>query len=293
LDPGTVGSIDTGEDREAAIRWVDAPDSLVGGGDPEEAGHTFNKEEYFVVSLSDHSDEEVTGDKTRAHLRSLASSETGSSLGQERGQASEVDASESPLGSVPKETRELAGEGDQSPNHIRQSISRISSNHRREGSSVADSARVLRPDCTPLPQVELVDQCGVANDEDRIKAFCAKILKLLAPPLLQEIEASRRLSVEAEPFKPRRITRRAAAAPAVVHSKQIKRATAAGTTLLKALGITPEDLLASNEDIQSLQTLFDSPLSLKHLRVVASIFGKVMPKELNDEAPVQREGLVH
>jgi hypothetical protein len=112
---------------------------------------------------------------------------------------------------------------------------------------------------------------------------------MLAPPLLHEIESSRKLSAEAEPYTPRRITRRAAAAPVVAHSRQIKKATAAETALLKALGITPEGLSASDEDIQSLQKLFDSPLSNKHLQVAASIFGKVMPREFKDDVPPQRE----
>jgi hypothetical protein len=65
---------------------------------------------------------------------------------------------------------------------------------------------------------------------------------MLAPPLLREIESSKKLSADAELFMPRRIIRRAAAAPAAALGKQSKKATLAETTLLKALGIVPADL---------------------------------------------------
>jgi hypothetical protein len=58
-----------------------------------------------------------------------------------------------------------------------------------------------------------------SEDADRIKVFCARILKMLAPPLLRENESSKKLSAEAELFTPRRITRRAAAAPAAALGK--------------------------------------------------------------------------
>jgi hypothetical protein len=128
-----------------------------------------------------------------------------------------------------------------------------------------------------------------SEDADRIKVFCARILKMLAPPLLRENESSKKLSADAELFMPRRIIRRAAAAPAAALGKQSKKATLAETTLLKALGITPEELSVTKEDLLSLQMLFDSPLSNKHLQVAASIFGKVMPREFKDDVPPQRE----
>jgi hypothetical protein len=112
---------------------------------------------------------------------------------------------------------------------------------------------------------------------------------MLAPPLLREIESSKKLNAEAEPFTPRRITRRAAAAPVAAPGKLSKKVTAEDTALFKALGPTPEELSVTNEHLMSLKKLFDSPLSNKHLRVVASIFGKVMPKNLQEEVPLQRE----
>jgi hypothetical protein len=68
-------------------------------------------------------------------------------------------------------------------------------------------------------------------------------------------------------------------------STAVKQASAAETVLLKALGITPADLSASEEDLAALQQLFDSPVREQHLRAVAAIFGKVLPSsfERSDE----------
>jgi hypothetical protein len=111
----------------------------------------------------------------------------------------------------------------------------------------------------------------------RIKAFCASILKTLAPPLLREIEASKRLRAEAEPFTPMRVTRQASTRGGPSHSKPVKKASAAETVLLKALGITPTELAVNEEDLLTFRKLFDSPLREQHLRVIASIFGKMVP----------------
>jgi hypothetical protein len=75
----------------------------------------------------------------------------------------------------------------------------------------------------------------------KMRAFCARILKALAPPLLREIQATSALRSDAEPFTPRRCTRSnpAAVPPA---AKQSRKATAAEAVLLKALGITQADL---------------------------------------------------
>jgi hypothetical protein len=110
----------------------------------------------------------------------------------------------------------------------------------------------------------------------KIKTFCAKILKTLAPPLLKEIEVARKL-VEVEPCTPRRVTRRLGASSVVSCDKPLKKASAAETVLLKALGITPSDLAVNDEDLRSFKELFDSPLREAHLRAVAAIFGKIMP----------------
>jgi hypothetical protein len=254
-------------------------------------------EEYFVVSLSEHRDRDKEESEMHAEqlIGSPSCSRTGSSVQSDRRQDLEQ---ESFLGSLNKETRESDGMGgDLPPCQILPSIPQMDGCMvfpplTLPGSSAAESAKELRPDEPLPPRGELETQLSDAQtvvEADRIKAFCARVLKMLAPPLLREIESSRKLNAEAEPFTPRRITRRAAAAPVAAPGKLSKKASAADTALLKALGITPEDLSVSNEDLLSLKKLFDSPLSNKHLRVVASIFGKVMPKNLQEEAPIQRE----
>jgi hypothetical protein len=49
--------------------------------------------------------------------------------------------------------------------------------------------------------------------------------------------------------------------------------------LLKALGITPEELSVREEDLIAFKGLFDSPLKEQHLRTIASVFGKVVPTQ--------------
>ncbi|KAK1645617.1 hypothetical protein QYE76_063422 [Lolium multiflorum] len=108
----------------------------------------------------------------------------------------------------------------------------------------------------------------------RVRGFCASILKTLAPPLLQEIERASKLRAEAEPFTPKRVTRRTVAANTAT---QVKKASAAENALLKALGICPENLSVREEDLARFRGIFDSPVSDSHLRVLASIFGKELP----------------
>jgi hypothetical protein len=74
----------------------------------------------------------------------------------------------------------------------------------------------------------------------RMKQFCARILKALAPPLLREVESASTLRPDAAPFTPRRSVR--FSTPVVQAGKQPRKATAAENVLLKALGITPADL---------------------------------------------------
>ncbi|KAK1694687.1 hypothetical protein QYE76_011384 [Lolium multiflorum] len=113
----------------------------------------------------------------------------------------------------------------------------------------------------------------------RMKAFCARILKALAPPLLREVQATSALRSEAEPFTPRRCTRSSAAAvtPVAPVAKQSRKATAAETVLLKALGITQADLNVDEDALQEFKLLFDSPIREQHIKVLASVFGKTMP----------------
>jgi hypothetical protein len=110
----------------------------------------------------------------------------------------------------------------------------------------------------------------------RMRAFCARILKALAPPLLREVQSALVLRPQAEPFTPRRSTR-VNIAPAAPIGKQPKKASAAETVLLKALGITPAELSVNEEVLQEFKQLFDSPMREQQLQVLASVFGKTMP----------------
>jgi hypothetical protein len=59
--------------------------------------------------------------------------------------------------------------------------------------------------------------------------------------------------------------------------RSTKKVSAAETTLLKALGVSPENLTADEDAILELKQLFDSPIQDRQLHVLAAIFGKTMP----------------
>ncbi|KAI5014682.1 hypothetical protein ZWY2020_056072 [Hordeum vulgare] len=90
---------------------------------------------------------------------------------------------------------------------------------------------------------------------EKLRSFCANIMKKLAPPLVHEVQASN-LRPGAEPFTPNRMTR------------ATKRNASASTTKTKpmenvqlhALGLTPEYFVADEAVAQELQQLFESPL---------------------------------
>jgi hypothetical protein len=109
----------------------------------------------------------------------------------------------------------------------------------------------------------------------KMKTFCAGILKTLAPPLLREIESSACLRPEAKPFTPRRVTR--AFATQSVITPASKKASAAETALLRALGISPANLAVDNAALEEFRHFFDSPIREQHLRAIAMIFGKTVP----------------
>jgi hypothetical protein len=52
--------------------------------------------------------------------------------------------------------------------------------------------------------------------------------------------------------------------------------------LLKALGITPAELAVSDEDLSTFRKLFDSPMRERHLQVIASLFGKMVPRNFDE-----------
>jgi hypothetical protein len=122
----------------------------------------------------------------------------------------------------------------------------------------------------------------------RMKAFCAKILKTLAPPLLREVQAASVLRPEAEPYTPRRSGRTSHTPPATPIGKPPRKATAAETVLLKALGITPADLTVDEVALQEFKHFFDSPVREQHIKVLASVFGKTMPTRQE----MERQGAV-
>jgi hypothetical protein len=101
----------------------------------------------------------------------------------------------------------------------------------------------------------------------------------LAPPLLCEVESANRLRADAEPFTPRRVTRRSTTTATSVPAteKTRKKASAAETVLLKALGFTHPDLAVSDEELVAFKRMFDSPVCDQQLRVMAAFFGKTMP----------------
>jgi hypothetical protein len=110
----------------------------------------------------------------------------------------------------------------------------------------------------------------------RMRAFCAKILKTLAPPLLREVEKVSALRSVIEPWTPRRSVQISTPGQQAA-GKQPRKASAAESVLLKALGITPAELSVDAEALQEFRDLFDSPLRDPHLKVLAAVFGKTMP----------------
>jgi hypothetical protein len=248
-------SVSMVEDRDAAIRWVDATDSLFEGGDPE-VGRC-DSEDYFAVSLS--------GDTGKDSSESSFDSQ----LEGESAPSAHAPQYHPSSGSEEQETViPNRDSGLQAPPNLSLAspIEEDLVGRNTGGLSVPEPAAVQ-------------DTHQVTDVEDLacMKAFCASIIKMLVPPLLREVESMSTLRADAEPFTPKRVTRRSAATSVGVATKQAKKASAAETVLLKALGITPADLSVSEGDLQRFKRMFNVPLREQHLRVVAAIFGKSMP----------------
>jgi hypothetical protein len=92
----------------------------------------------------------------------------------------------------------------------------------------------------------------------RMKEFYSRILKALAPPLLWEVESAKSLRANAEPFTPQRSIRFTSTATPAKPGKQTKKASAAESSLLKALGIKSDGLTAGKDAIQEFKDFFDS-----------------------------------
>jgi hypothetical protein len=144
-------------------------------------------------------------------------------------------------------------------------------------------AHAQSPPGVHLEQVserEAADRESEKMELARVKSFCSSLLKAIAPPLLHEYERTTGLRADAEPFTPKRVTRRSTAALAGTH---VKMASAAESTLLKALGFCPENLAVDESDLMRFKEFFNSPVQDTHLRVMAAIFGKEFPKSLESE----------
>jgi hypothetical protein len=98
--------------------------------------------------------------------------------------------------------------------------------------------------------------------------------------LLSEFDRATGLRADAEPFTPKRVTRRSVAERAGTH---VKMAAAAQSTLLKALGFCLENLAVSDDDLKCFKEFFDSPVRDAQLRVLADIFGKGLPTSFERE----------
>jgi hypothetical protein len=260
LEEGTAPE----EDRDLVVRWEDASDSLPGGGDTE-AGERLDKEEYFLVSLSGHS-----GFKDGQDPCSPALSHTGSSLAGPREEEGR------PVGPTEDGTKELDPMKSTDPELDPVLEVRMAPGYDEAGISLAQNS-----DLGHSPADEAQGQLD--PETAKLKEFCANIIKTLAPPLLREVQLANALRADAEPFTPRRVTRRSAGAAAPVPAKQAKKACTAETVLLKALGITPADLSVTEEDLSTFKQLFDAPLSDQHLHIIAAIFGKLMPSSFQSK----------
>jgi hypothetical protein len=148
-------------------------------------------------------------------------------------------------------------------------------------------------------EAQVVDMLGSDGGEEllRIKAFCAHILRTLALPLLREVESANKLRADAEPFTPRRVTRRSSSAttatPVPASAKPTRKASVAETVLLKALGFTAFDLAATDEELLAFKRMFDSPVCDQQLRVMAALFGKTMPVNGQEVQGGPAEAMAH
>jgi hypothetical protein len=248
VDPEGVQSLTANQDRDSD-RAVALPDSVA---DPEVRGDSDCGQEGGDPILDKSVECQGTQDGHESNKELQL-------LGEESGQEIEGEKDTYALGSALESDRVQMSQGEECQASL--------SETRRELSMVVASQPV---ESHVNSQVE--DLAAL----NRIKLFCAKFLKTLAPPLLKEIDVARKLA-ESEPCTPRRITRSSGANSAMSCDKPLKKASAAEMVLLKALGITPTDLAVNDEDLRMFKEMFDSPLREAQLRVVAAIFGKIMP----------------
>jgi hypothetical protein len=75
--------------------------------------------------------------------------------------------------------------------------------------------------------------------------------------------------------------------------RKASKASTAETMLLKALGICPEELSVDEEHLASFNEISDSPLGDRHVRVMASIFGKMVPQSFEQQESCRVEVAAH
>jgi hypothetical protein len=182
-----------------------------------------------------------------------------------------------------------ASSGYTGPNNLMQMVPRGLAHQMEEVARSPDlpvhveAQGVERPPEVPAPHQEKMELV-------RIKRFCSSILKTLAPPLLSEFERATGLRADAEPFTPKRVTRKSMAERA---GTQVKMVSAAESMLLKALGFCPENLLVRDEDLRRFKEFFDSPVRDAQLRVLAAIFGKELPLSFEGDEHCTRAVAAH
>ncbi|KAK1602908.1 hypothetical protein QYE76_017457 [Lolium multiflorum] len=274
------------------VKWVDAPDSLQDAdpepvvADAEEPGGQCMERDMLVSSPSASS----VGSTDRSLSEDLEAACEGV---EERVPCNPVHVEEYVQISVSDHRevrRETAGsDGSLShweesqaqtsftgPNSLMQLVPRVVAQQQ----DPVQCSREVRPESVSEEVATAGEQEKMELALARVKSFCSSLLKTLAPPLLQEYEKATGLRADAEPFTPKRVTRRSAAARA---GTQVKMASAAESSLLKALGFCPENLSVDESDLRRFKEFFNSPVQDSHLRVMAAIFGKEIPRSWESE----------
>ncbi|KAI4993478.1 hypothetical protein ZWY2020_007791 [Hordeum vulgare] len=131
----------------------------------------------------------------------------------------------------------------------------------------------------PLQLVEENSRSGMTMQEtiayEKLRSFCANIMKKVAPPFLQKVQASN-VRPEAVPLMPKGMTRavKRNASASAVKPKPTEN------VLLQALGLVPKDMIVDDGAAQVLEQLFDSLLRAQHVDIITALFGKtVLPPE--------------
>lgn len=156
-------------------------------------------------------------------------------------------------------------------------LNQIANSMRTEGGDLTTGNEMVLAQSIPVDPLDLdsthrgmTQQEGVAYE--KLRAFCANIMKKLAPPLLREVQASS-LRPDAEPFTPKRTTR---ASKHSVGTSAVKPKPTENV-LLRTLGLVPDDMVADEDAVSELQQLSDLPLREQHVRIIAALFGKTVP----------------